>query len=160
MLKQPKSYTKLIKLDKLLFLFTALLIWQCASIKAPPGGPVDVTPPEILSVDPQSGTTNLDIRKIRIEFSEYMDENSSGVETHSITCQEQRLLNYDEAHNVAQEPTVRQDTRFSAAINVSWTSESSASSFEVCASFASTSLHSRLKSFVVLHGSFMRARQE
>ena len=90
----------------------------------------------------------------------YMDENSSGVETHSITCQEQRLLNYDEAHNVAQEPTVRQDTRFSAAINVSWTSESSASSFEVCASFASTSLHSRLKSFVVLHGSFMRARQE
>lgn len=56
------------------------------------------------------------------------------------TCQKQRQLN-DEAHNVAQEPTVRQDTRFSAAIKVSWTSESSASSFEVCASCASTSLH-------------------
>ena len=46
------------------------------TIKAPPGGPVDVTPPEILNIDPQSGTTNLNIRKIRIEFSEYMDENS------------------------------------------------------------------------------------
>ena len=76
MLRQPKFYYNLIKLDKLIFLLIAFLLWQCASIKAPPGGPVDVIPPEIISIDPQSGTTNLDIRKIRIEFSEYMDENS------------------------------------------------------------------------------------
>jgi len=76
MLKLLKLNNYLLKIDKIIFLFTALLLWQCASIKAPPGGPIDETPPTIVSIDPPSGTTILNVRKIRIEFSEYMDENS------------------------------------------------------------------------------------
>ncbi len=57
-------------------LFSGLLIWECASIKAPPGGPVDETPPEIVNINPPNRTVNLTDRRIIIEFSEYMDENS------------------------------------------------------------------------------------
>ncbi len=53
-----------------------LLLWDCASIKAPPGGPVDETPPVLIEVNPPSGTTSLTTNKIIVKFSEYMDENS------------------------------------------------------------------------------------
>jgi hypothetical protein len=52
------------------------LLWNCASIKAPPGGPVDETPPDIIEVNPPSGTTSLISNKIIVKFSEYMDEKS------------------------------------------------------------------------------------
>jgi hypothetical protein len=52
------------------------LLWNCASIKAPPGGPVDETPPDIIEVNPTSGTTRLTSNKITVKFSEYMDEKS------------------------------------------------------------------------------------
>lgn len=64
------------KIRLLLISIFIILFWECASIKAPPGGPVDETPPEILSVVPPSGTVNLMERAITIEFSEYMDEAS------------------------------------------------------------------------------------
>ena len=57
-------------------LFSGLLIWECASVKAPPGGPVDETPPEVTNISPPNRTVNLADREIIIEFSEYMDENS------------------------------------------------------------------------------------
>ncbi len=59
-----------------LFCIILLFIYNCASIKPPPGGPVDETPPQILEVTPPSGTTNLVSGKITIKFSEYMDETS------------------------------------------------------------------------------------
>lgn len=52
------------------------LLWDCASIKVPPGGPVDETPPAIIEVSPPSGSTSLTSRKITVKFSEYMDGNS------------------------------------------------------------------------------------
>ena len=52
------------------------MLWNCASIKAPPGGPVDETPPDIIEVNPPSGTTSLASNKITVKFSEYMDEKS------------------------------------------------------------------------------------
>lgn len=52
------------------------LLWDCASIKAPPGGPVDETPPAIIEVSPPSGSTSLTSRKITVKFSEYMDGKS------------------------------------------------------------------------------------
>ncbi len=64
------------KLLKHLFYLLLMFIYSCASIKAPPGGPVDKTPPDIIGVNPPSGTINLSANKIVVKFSEYMDENS------------------------------------------------------------------------------------
>jgi len=61
---------------KLLLYSLLVLIYSCASIKAPPGGPVDETPPVINEVFPPSGSVNLASREIVVKFSEYMDENS------------------------------------------------------------------------------------
>ena len=52
------------------------MLWNCASIKPPPGGPVDETSPTVISVNPSSGTTYLKSNKIIVNFSEYMDEYS------------------------------------------------------------------------------------
>ncbi len=52
------------------------LLWNCASTKLPPGGPVDETPPAIIEVNPPSSTTSLTANKISIKFSEYMDGKS------------------------------------------------------------------------------------
>ncbi|MBU0529730.1 Ig-like domain-containing protein [bacterium] len=65
------------KLLKHFFIYFFLIyIYSCASIKPPPGGPVDETPPQIIKVTPPSGTTNLISGKIILKFSEYMDEAS------------------------------------------------------------------------------------
>jgi len=53
-----------------------ILLYSCASIKAPPGGPVDEIPPTVSDVSPSSGSVNLTYREIVIKFSEYMDEKS------------------------------------------------------------------------------------
>ena len=53
-----------------------MVFWECASIKLPPGGDKDETPPEIVSIDPPTGSVNLINREIAVKFSEYMDENS------------------------------------------------------------------------------------
>ncbi len=52
------------------------LLSDCASIKAPPGGHIDETPPAIIVVNPSSGTTKLTSNKISVKFSEYMDGRS------------------------------------------------------------------------------------
>jgi hypothetical protein len=62
--------------EKILLSTIVLFISNCASIKAPPGGPIDETPPSIVDIQPTSGTINLIDRKILVKFSEYMDENS------------------------------------------------------------------------------------
>jgi len=60
-----------------LFFVLNLLISKCATRSAPTGGPVDRTPPVILSTIPESNTVNInDLEKINIEFSERMDEGS------------------------------------------------------------------------------------
>jgi len=65
------------KLIKHFFIYSFLvLFYSCASIKPPPGGPVDEIPPQIIEVIPPSGTTNLTSSKIILKFSEYMDEAS------------------------------------------------------------------------------------
>ncbi|NHZ84519.1 MAG: hypothetical protein GWP19_01390 [Planctomycetia bacterium] len=61
---------------KYLFYLLLIFIYSCASIKAPPGGPVDETPPNMIAVKPPSGTTGLTSKKITIQFSEHMDEKS------------------------------------------------------------------------------------
>lgn len=53
---------------------TALLGAACAQIGGPPGGPVDTTPPRLVSVAPDSGTVGLgSVDRIKLVFSEKMD---------------------------------------------------------------------------------------
>jgi len=63
-------------IKKLLLFILLVLIYSCASIKAPPGGPVDEIPPTVSDVFPSSGSVNLTSREIVVKFSEYMDETS------------------------------------------------------------------------------------
>ncbi len=50
----------------------------CAVVEPPPGGPIDITPPHLASMDPDSGTTGLgELKTIRLTFSEKMDRTSA-----------------------------------------------------------------------------------
>jgi len=56
--------------------FTALfliisLVYSCASIQQPQGGPRDTTPPKVLKMEPKDLTTNFTAKKVVIEFDEY-----------------------------------------------------------------------------------------
>ena len=51
-------------------------LWECASVKPPPGGPEDTIPPIITGVEPASGTTGLSTRKITVRFSEHLSQSS------------------------------------------------------------------------------------
>ncbi|MFD0940337.1 Ig-like domain-containing domain [Pedobacter boryungensis] len=48
------------------------LIYGCASIRTPEGGPKDTKPPKVLKMDPKNITTNFKSKKITIEFDEYI----------------------------------------------------------------------------------------
>src|SRR5262249_4599229 len=53
----------------------------CASAGAPPGGPDRHTPPEIVSISPDSGATKADVRSVEFKFDEVVSERPSGVGT-------------------------------------------------------------------------------
>lgn len=53
------------------FFSILLLIYSCASIKAPQGGPRDTQPPKVVSMFPKDLTKNFQSKKIVIEFDEY-----------------------------------------------------------------------------------------
>lgn len=54
-----------------LILPVACVVFGCAKIQAPPGGPEDRTPPEIVGTEPATGAVNVDrAAPVRIEFSE------------------------------------------------------------------------------------------
>lgn len=56
--------------------FVLLLLYSCANVQAPSGGPPDVTPPEIESTYPKNGTINFDGKKVELQFTKYMNKNS------------------------------------------------------------------------------------
>ena len=57
----------------LILLLFLSLVSHCAKEGMPPGGPEDTTPPEVVSVSPQPGSTQVDLSsKIEITFSERM----------------------------------------------------------------------------------------
>lgn len=60
----------------LIFGVTILLLSGCAGQRVPEGGPIDTTPPEIISVYPAPNTVNYTEKKIILEFSEYVDRAS------------------------------------------------------------------------------------
>ncbi|MCX6138853.1 MAG: Ig-like domain-containing protein [Ignavibacteriales bacterium] len=60
----------------LLLVSIVLSLGSCAGMRTPEGGPLDTTPPEIISVYPVPNTTNYSDKKIVLEFSEYVDRRS------------------------------------------------------------------------------------
>lgn len=59
---------------KLLLVIGLVLVVSCAVVEPPPGGPVDFTPPHLVSVYPDSGSTGLgEVSVLRFTFSEKMD---------------------------------------------------------------------------------------
>lgn len=60
----------------LLFFLLIVLLSGCAGQRPPEGGPVDSTPPEIISVYPAPQTTRFDDNRVIFEFSEYVDRRS------------------------------------------------------------------------------------
>ncbi len=58
----------------LALLLSLALAAACAIVEPPLGGPIDRTPPYLVSVEPDSGAVGLDGRKVlRFRFSEKMD---------------------------------------------------------------------------------------
>ena len=54
----------------------SLMLAGCAGQRLPEGGPVDTTPPEIVSVSPAPSTVNFTGDRIVVEFSEYVERRS------------------------------------------------------------------------------------
>ena len=59
-----------------LFLAAIISLLSCAAVMAPPGGPKDITPPELIETSPPDGSINYAGNQIVLEFSEYIDERS------------------------------------------------------------------------------------
>lgn len=49
------------------------MLWGCANIGSPEGGPRDFQPPRVISVSPEPGSTNVNTRKITIKFDEIVN---------------------------------------------------------------------------------------
>lgn len=64
------------KISRLFFLISVIFTAGCANQIGPGGGEPDKIPPEIISVFPESGTTNFKEDYIEFTFSEYVDKRS------------------------------------------------------------------------------------
>ncbi len=62
------------EIKKIILLLIIIFMGGCANQLPPPGGPVDRTPPEIISIFPESGTINFKKNFIEVKFSEYVDK--------------------------------------------------------------------------------------
>ncbi|MFN2564783.1 MAG: Ig-like domain-containing protein [Gemmatimonadaceae bacterium] len=52
----------------------------CASMQAPPGGPEDAKPPELVAVAPESGAVNFRGRAVEFRFDEVIDDRRTGAQ--------------------------------------------------------------------------------
>lgn len=62
--------------QNLLLLIPVLIIFGCASIQRPMGGPRDKTPPKVLKSTPVNPTRNFVAKTIQIDFDEYFKLNN------------------------------------------------------------------------------------
>lgn len=54
------------------------LLAACASAGAPPGGPEDHSPPQIIAISPDSGATNVDVKSVQFSFDEVVSDRPAG----------------------------------------------------------------------------------
>ena len=59
-----------------LCLISIIFLFSCAAIMAPPGGPIDDIPPQLIEVNPPDGTVNFNGQSVELIFSEYLDEST------------------------------------------------------------------------------------
>lgn len=52
---------------------TVLVLFGCAAMQKPQGGPKDRTPPKLLKATPENMTRNFSAKQIRLDFDEYFD---------------------------------------------------------------------------------------
>ena len=57
------------------------VVAACASAGAPPGGPEDHAPPQIIKVSPDSGKTNVQPKEVEFRFDEVVSDRPSGATT-------------------------------------------------------------------------------
>jgi hypothetical protein len=55
-----------------------VLAGACASAGAPPGGPEDKQPPQVVKVTPDSGETSAKVKEVEFQFDEVVSDRSSG----------------------------------------------------------------------------------
>ena len=65
---------------KLLVFITALILFGCASMQKPQGGPKDRNPPKLLKATPPNMTRNFSAKQIQLEFDEYFKLNNQAQE--------------------------------------------------------------------------------
>ncbi|GAA4928328.1 Ig-like domain-containing protein [Mucilaginibacter defluvii] len=53
------------------FVTAILLMWSCANMKRPEGGPRDLTPPKLVKATPPNMTRNFNAKQITLEFDEF-----------------------------------------------------------------------------------------
>lgn len=68
---------------KLISLLTVLLLYGCANIVAPTGGPKDVASPVMLEISPLNYSTNFKEKHIKITFDEFIQVNNATQEVYS-----------------------------------------------------------------------------
>ena len=75
-------------------LLAGVALYACASVGDPPGGPPDIAPPRIISIQPESGTVVPNFNDdITIQFDETIEEQaSSGQRTEGLAGLEQQIL--------------------------------------------------------------------
>jgi len=54
-----------------IIIYSAILLWGCASIQRPQGGPRDRTPPKLLKAFPANKTRRFAAKQIQLDFDEY-----------------------------------------------------------------------------------------
>ena len=57
-------------------LAAVVMLLSCAGQIAPPGGPVDVVPPEVIRTVPDTNAVRVETNSIELEFSKYVDRRS------------------------------------------------------------------------------------
>src|ERR1700744_6565097 len=57
--------------SKFFLFFVVLVLFGCASMQKPQGGPKDRTPPKLLKATPPNMTRNFKAKQIKLDFDEY-----------------------------------------------------------------------------------------
>ena len=71
--KEHKWYQQATRL--FVAVFTVGMMWACANIGMPEGGPFDVTPPKLISASPSERSTNVKDQRISLYFDEFVKIN-------------------------------------------------------------------------------------
>jgi len=71
-----------VKFYNFISLLIILLLYGCANIVAPTGGPKDVSPPVMLDISPSNYSTNFDKKQIKIVFDEFVQVNNASQEVY------------------------------------------------------------------------------